>query len=445
MRLGLAIAGIAIMACWTQLALGQNQSQQSGQSRTTKGAEPEKFVPPVHFKPLQNSGVAKQTTTRPVQGSNTQRHRQAAVQLTRYSQSNETNENDHPGEFSGNNARWQQQDQSRSPIGTGVTPKSVLQRSPNSNQSINGPMPVVDGNQFDAPVPAPHNQSRAGGFVPPATDTNANPLRQPSGDITREGSGRSQSIGGQRIETFPLGNTRSIGYQSNLYQEEEIGQPGQNQRGAQKSCDDLRAELLGKPITSIELNISPARRREKPAVDQLNRNWTDTRGTVLAKGTFLRLVHGYAIIQTASGEQSIPYQSLSENDLAVIAEYWELPQICRLDGGDYMGRYWVCQTLTWKASALCHKPLYFEDIQLERYGHSAGPIQQPIRSTAHFFGRLITLPYQGGIHPPNECVYALGFYRPGDCAPWLVDPIPLSLRGAARQATSAVGAAFIYP
>ena len=62
---------------------------------------------------------------------------------------------------------------------------------------------------------------------------------------------------------------------------------------------------------------------------------------------------------------------------------------------------------------MCHKPLYFEDEQLERYGHSFSPCFQPFISGAHFFCTLPVLPYCMGVEPPCECIYALGHYRPG--------------------------------
>lgn len=116
-----------------------------------------------------------------------------------------------------------------------------------------------------------------------------------------------------------------------------------------------------------------------------------------------------------------------------------LPQSCDFDGDPAYARCWAPQTFVWTASAACSKPLYFQHIQLERYGHSRGPIIQPILSAAHFFGNVAISPYKAGIHPPNECMYALGYYRPGDCAPWLREPWPWSAKGAASQALSAVG------
>src|SRR5262249_5534538 len=49
------------------------------------------------------------------------------------------------------------------------------------------------------------------------------------------------------------------------------------------------------------------------------------------------------------------------------------------------GRHWSRTIFAWKAPATCHKPLYFEDVQLERYGHSWNPVLQPFMSAGHFF------------------------------------------------------------
>jgi hypothetical protein len=102
-------------------------------------------------------------------------------------------------------------------------------------------------------------------------------------------------------------------------------------------------------------------------------------------------------------------------------------------------------TFTWKASGLCHKPLYFEDVHLERYGHSLGPILQPVASGAHFFVTVPTLPYQMGLTPPWECIYTLGYYRPGSCAPYMLDPLPLSVRAGLLEAGVVTGLVFALP
>jgi hypothetical protein len=122
-----------------------------------------------------------------------------------------------------------------------------------------------------------------------------------------------------------------------------------------------------------------------------------------------------------------------------------LPSECPLGGIRTSERNWLASTFNYHASALCHKPLYFEEVQLERYGHTAGPLRQPLVSGAHFFINLASLPYQMAINPPTECQYPLGYYRPGNCAPWMIQPIPLSLRGAAAEIGAAIGMAYIIP
>lgn len=122
----------------------------------------------------------------------------------------------------------------------------------------------------------------------------------------------------------------------------------------------------------------------------------------------------------------------------------ELPKDCPLGNDVYQPRCFSPITYTWTASGLCHKPLYFEDVQLERYGHMAGPWVQPFASGAHFFLTIPILPYKMGLEPPNECLYTLGYYRTGSCAPYLFDPLPLSIRGALFEAGGWVAACFMF-
>jgi len=126
----------------------------------------------------------------------------------------------------------------------------------------------------------------------------------------------------------------------------------------------------------------------------------------------------------------------------------KLPVLCPMSQEEHpapISRGWAPVTFTWKASALCHKPAYFEQVQVERYGHSVGPLFQPIVSGAHFFLSVPLLPYKMGLYPPNECLYTLGHYRPGSCAPYMLDPLPLSLRAALFEAGAWTAAVFVIP
>ncbi|GAB6165354.1 hypothetical protein JCM19992_13540 [Thermostilla marina] len=129
----------------------------------------------------------------------------------------------------------------------------------------------------------------------------------------------------------------------------------------------------------------------------------------------------------------------------ITAKGTKFPTECTLQGGTFQPRSWAPITFTWKASGVCHKPLYFEQVAVERYGHNLGPIAQPFASGAHFFLTFPILPYKMGLTPPNECMYPLGYYRPGNCAPWILDPIPLSVRAGLWEAGAWTGAAFAIP
>ncbi len=123
----------------------------------------------------------------------------------------------------------------------------------------------------------------------------------------------------------------------------------------------------------------------------------------------------------------------------------DYPCECRLEGEDFQPRQFASTTMTWKAAGYCHKPLYFEQWNLERYGHSFHPVADPFISAAHFFASVPALPYKMGVELPWECVYPLGYYRPGDCAPWTIPAPPISARGAAVEAAAATGIIFILP
>lgn len=157
--------------------------------------------------------------------------------------------------------------------------------------------------------------------------------------------------------------------------------------------------------------------------------------------------------QIAQGNQGELAPCPSPNDLKKIrqittdisAQAGEFPPECRLTDIPYRVRMYEPTMFHWKASALCSKPLYFQQAALERYGHSFGPLLQPFISGALFYATFPILPYKMGVDPPCECVYTLGWYRPGSCAPKMIYPIPISLRGGLLEAGAVLGAVFLVP
>ena len=101
------------------------------------------------------------------------------------------------------------------------------------------------------------------------------------------------------------------------------------------------------------------------------------------------------------------------------------------------------QQYFWKASGLLHKPLYFEDVSLERYGQTH--ILQPAVSGLKFFATVPLLPYRIGVDHPCKCIYTLGYQRPGNCACPVREHLPLSLKGAALEAGALTGFVFLFP
>jgi hypothetical protein len=168
---------------------------------------------------------------------------------------------------------------------------------------------------------------------------------------------------------------------------------------------------------------------------------------VIANGKMIKLQDNSVVLADEQGRQThkLAISDLGEDELCYITAWWRLPAECPLGGLRTDERRWLASTYQYHASALCHKPLYFEQVQLERYGHTAGPIRQPLLSGAHFVISLAALPYQMAISPPTECEYSLGYYRPGSCAPWMIPPVPLSLRGATAEVGAALGIIYLTP
>lgn len=225
-------------------------------------------------------------------------------------------------------------------------------------------------------------------------------------------------------------------------------------------CTDARKKLRSENITDISVDITPAYKSDPKNVEEAqaeleqlynNRDFKahtfkNRAGNVVVHGKLKNYIRGKIVVTREDGsEATIPFRDLSDEDMCFVAAWWRLPTECTLGDEPLLARNWNPATMTWKASALCHKPLYFEETQLERYGHTTGPLSQPILSSAHFFTNIAVLPYKMGINPLNECQYALGYYRPGSCAPWLLPPIPISVRGALAEAGTVVGGVSVLP
>jgi hypothetical protein len=232
---------------------------------------------------------------------------------------------------------------------------------------------------------------------------------------------------------------------------------GRDCAAEQMSLQAAWEELRQTPINSITLDISPSIEPnesrevvERSRLEMLGRApsrvWRSPDGRVVARGKMVDFKNGKLIINDESGQQQkVSWYDLSNDDLCFVTAWWELPSEYIPPAGTYAVRNWTMITFTWKASGLCHKPLYFEEVALERYGHSAEPVTQTFLSGAHFFGNIFFLPYHIGLNPPNECQYALGYYRPGSCAPWMLPAVPLDARAFRMQVGALAGGLALLP
>lgn len=117
----------------------------------------------------------------------------------------------------------------------------------------------------------------------------------------------------------------------------------------------------------------------------------------------------------------------------------------KLDNGEYVARATSPTVLQWAPTNFYHYPLYFEDPSLERYGHTYHPLVQPFASTGRFATQLVGLPYQMTLHPVASREYALGYYRPGECAPKKHYQIPFNEEATLMEVAVIAGLILVVP
>jgi hypothetical protein len=93
----------------------------------------------------------------------------------------------------------------------------------------------------------------------------------------------------------------------------------------------------------------------------------------------------------------------------------------------------------------CHQPLYFEEINLERFGTTRTPRLQPVVSGASFFVTVPAMPYLMTVYRPRVCYQDMSPYRPGRPAPWHRELPPIRLNAAAVKAALIAGMFFVIP
>lgn len=104
------------------------------------------------------------------------------------------------------------------------------------------------------------------------------------------------------------------------------------------------------------------------------------------------------------------------------------------------------KTVSWVPPALAHKPVYFEEVGVERYGQTRSPALQPVISGGKFLADAVTLPYKMGVDSPERVAYDVGLPRPGSPTSGVRESLPFSMKGMLYQGAASTGAVFfIHP
>jgi hypothetical protein len=113
-------------------------------------------------------------------------------------------------------------------------------------------------------------------------------------------------------------------------------------------------------------------------------------------------------------------------------------------GEVYAGRKWPMQSTATVPNIVCYRPLYFEDLNSERYGWDAC-LFQPFLSTGKFYLDTLMLPYNMGVLSPCDCECNTGYYLPGTPVPYMCYVPPLSWKGILYQSAAIAIPAAIWP
>ncbi len=105
---------------------------------------------------------------------------------------------------------------------------------------------------------------------------------------------------------------------------------------------------------------------------------------------------------------------------------------------------WEPGCASWTAAQFHTNPLYFEQINFERYQTNVPAWTRPAISYAKFIGTIPVLPYKIGEHGPRERMYTIGHHPEGQL-PSRKSHAGLSPRGVLYQGAATTGLIFVVP
>ena len=112
--------------------------------------------------------------------------------------------------------------------------------------------------------------------------------------------------------------------------------------------------------------------------------------------------------------------------------------------GEEVETLWGAQDARWSPARFYTNPLYFEQINLERFEPKSPVWTRPALSYAQFIGTIPVLPYKIGAHLPRERMFKIGHYPEGKRVDRRSDPGNIR-RGILFQSAAATGLIFVVP
>jgi len=106
---------------------------------------------------------------------------------------------------------------------------------------------------------------------------------------------------------------------------------------------------------------------------------------------------------------------------------------------------WDGSLTGWNSPEFYTHPLYFEQINFERYETSTPAWTRPMISYSQFLANIPVLPYKMGTNGPRDRIYTVGHYQYGQVAPAHLNWGTPTRRGMLLQGVATTGLIFFIP
>jgi hypothetical protein len=136
-------------------------------------------------------------------------------------------------------------------------------------------------------------------------------------------------------------------------------------------------------------------------------------------------------IRQENRERKIPERVVFPNDPIISTE-------------TYQGRQFYPTRMEVAPYYLCHGRLYFQQINVERYGWDLG-VYAPLISGLAFLYDFVTLPYHLATEPCRHFEYNTGWCLPGDPVPLLLYPLHVSPTGFVAEVGTILTLVAVFP